>query len=452
MRGKVLLAVLLSYAGFVLVGLTSGSEGVLLLAQIKDYGVDRAVIGITFFVSSAGFFLASLNTGPLLHRFGFRATMVAGSGAFVLAALYLATRPTFWVFVAVQLVVGYAVGLFESVLNAYLAELPDATVLINRLHAFFGVGALGGPALAAWILTFGSWRTVWLVLALVCVPLGAGFAVLYPRARVAESTGPAPDRDNAPAASKGGLLGAALRERSVLLGSAMLLVYVGVELSVGSWGFSYLVQGRELTQSLAGWLVSGYWLGLTLGRFLISPIATRLGWSAIGMMYGCLTGVLACATLVWLVPGTALAGRRAWAARLLPRADLPDHDGAGPADGRGQAAVDRDRRDERRLHRGCLGAALAGGRHRPGRRGLDAAAVRHGARRPPVRGLAPARDLDPASQRGRGLASSGPWSSSSRSSAGRAAFPRARCRSCRSPRHRWPTARKCRTGCRESGA
>jgi fucose permease len=299
---------LLSYAGFVLVGLTSGSEGVLLLAQIKDYGVDRAVIGITFFVSSAGFFLASLNTGPLLHRFGFRATMVAGSGAFVLAALYLATRPTFWVFVAVQLVVGYAVGLFESVLNAYVAELPDATVLINRLHAFFGVGALGGPALAAWILTFGSWRTVWLVLALVCVPLGVGFAVCYPRARVAESAGPAPGQDEAPPAAKSGLLGAALRERGVLLGSAMLAVYVGVELSVGSWGFSYLVQGRELTQSLAGYLVSGYWLGLTLGRFLISPIATRLGWTATRMMYGCLTGVLVCATLVWLVPGAALAG------------------------------------------------------------------------------------------------------------------------------------------------
>jgi fucose permease len=299
---------LLSYAGFVLVGLTSGSTGVLLLAQIKDYGVDRAVIGITFFVSSAGFFLASLNTGPLLHRFGFRTTMVAGSGAFVLAGLYLATRPSFWAFVAVQLVTGYAVGLFESVLNAYLAELPDATVLINRLHAFFGVGALGGPALAAWILGFGSWRTVWLVLALICVPLGAGFAVFYPRARVAESAGPALEPDEEPTAARGGLVGAALRQRGVLLGSAMLVVYVGVELSVGSWGFSYLVQGRSLTQSLAGWLVSGYWLGLTLGRFLISPIATRLGWTAIGMMYGCLTGVLACATLVWLVPGPALAG------------------------------------------------------------------------------------------------------------------------------------------------
>jgi fucose permease len=306
-RGNVWPAIWLSYAGFVLVGLTSGSEGVLLLAQLRDYGVDRTVIGLVFFVSSAGFFLASLNTGPLLHRFGFRTTMVAGSALFVVAGLYLATRPAFWAFLAVQLVVGYGVGLFESVLNAYLAELPNATVLINRLHAFFGVGALGGPALAAFILRFGTWRTVFLVLALICVVLGAGFAVFYPRARAAQAAGPA--REQEPAEPEnGGLLGAALRTRGVLLGSAMLAVYVGVELSVGSWGFSYLVQGRELTQSLAGYLVSGYWLGLTLGRFLISPIATRLGWTAIGMMYGCLTGVLACATLVWLVPGPALAG------------------------------------------------------------------------------------------------------------------------------------------------
>ncbi len=318
MRGKVLLGIWLSYAGFVLVGISSGTQGPLLLAQLKDYGVDRAVIGITFFASSAGFFLACLNVGPLLHRFGFRATMMAGSSAFVLTGLYLATRPSFWAFVAVQLITGYAIGLFESVLNAYLVELPDATprlktTLINRLHAFFGVGALIGPTMAAWILGFATWRTVWLVLALACVPIGAGFAAFYPGARAAGAveTAAAPGLGPEPAAeppAEGGLLGAALRERSVLLGAAMLAVYVGVELSVGSWGFSYLVQGRHLVQSTAGYLVSGYWLGLTLGRFVISPIATRLGLTAIGIMYVSLFGVLGSAALVWLVPGAAGVG------------------------------------------------------------------------------------------------------------------------------------------------
>jgi fucose permease len=90
------------------------------------------------------------------------------------------------------------------------------------------------------------------------------------------------------------MLGAALRDRGVQLGAAILAVYVGLEASVGDWGFSYLVQARGLTESLAGYAVSGYWLGMTLGRFLISPIATRAGVTTAGMMYACLAGVTAC--------------------------------------------------------------------------------------------------------------------------------------------------------------
>jgi hypothetical protein len=61
------------------------------------------------------------------------------------------------------------------------------------------------------------------------------------------------------------MLGAALRDRGVQLGAAILAVYVGLEASVGDWGFSYLVQARGLTESLAGYAVSEYWLGMTLG-------------------------------------------------------------------------------------------------------------------------------------------------------------------------------------------
>jgi fucose permease len=82
----------------------------------------------------------------------------------------------------------------------------------------------------------------------------------------------------------------------------MLAVYVGLEVSVGNWAFSYLVQARALPASLAGYTVSGYWLGLTLGRFLISPVAARVGATTVGLMYACLAGVTAAAALAWLLP------------------------------------------------------------------------------------------------------------------------------------------------------
>ena len=173
-------AVLLSYAAFVLVGLNAGASGVLLLAQMGDYGVDRPAIGITFFTGAIGFVLAGLSNGALIGRLGIRTALAVGGGTYVLAGLYLATRPPFAAFVAVPLVTGYATGVLESVLNVYLAALPDATTLLNRLHAFFGVGALLGPLLAAWIVSVASWRTVSLVLAVACVPLVAGFLAAYP--------------------------------------------------------------------------------------------------------------------------------------------------------------------------------------------------------------------------------------------------------------------------------
>jgi fucose permease len=299
MRGTRRAPVLLSYAGFVLVGLNSGVGGVLIPAQMADYGVDEATIGLTFFASSAGFMLAGATTGALLHRLHVRLALVIGVAAYALGALAMAARPAFAVLVAVQVLVGYGTGNLEAVLNVYLTGLPDSTTLLNRLHAFFGVGALLGPLLAAWLLQYLSWTSVWLVLGALCVPLAAGFLLAYPRR--------APTAERADEPRPTGVFAAAMRSPAVVFGALFLAVYVGLEIGVGTWAFTYLVQEHGEPGVVAGYTVSGYWFGLTLGRFLISPIATRAGMSAPAMATACLVGVTAGAALLWAVPTAALA-------------------------------------------------------------------------------------------------------------------------------------------------
>lgn len=304
-------SVLLAYATFVLIGIYSGSGGVLLVAQMSSYGVDRTTIGIMFFTGSAGFVLAGFSNGALIQRLGFRMAMVIGGAIFGIVSLYLGTRPPFVVFLLVQLILGYGCGVLESALNAYLAALPDARAQLNLLHAFFGVGALIGPVLAAWIVSTLSWTVVWLVMAAMCLPIVIGFWLLYPN-RPADPGRPAvlpapPVLPEPTAARPSGLLGAVLRERGVLLGALFLAVYVGLEIGMGNWGFSYLVQARDLSRSLAGYSVSGYWLGLTVGRFVISPLAARIGVTTGAMVYTCLIGVIAATMAAWLSPSAALA-------------------------------------------------------------------------------------------------------------------------------------------------
>ena len=309
-------SVIVSYCAFILVGVSAGVGGVLLPAQMADYGVDRPKIGITFFVFSAGFMLAGSVVGAMMHRYGAHATLAAGVAVFVLSALYTATRPVFAGLLAVQLFLGYGIGLVESVLNTHLARLPRAAQRVNRLHAFFGVGALAGPLLATWMLRSWPWQRVWLVIALADAALLVGVLLLVPKAQwSAPGDAPVDAKPSAaptthaaatdPAPASRGLLSAAVREPAVVLVALFLAVYVGLEISVGNWGFSFLVDARSQSQLLAGYALSGYWLGLTVGRFVISPAASRVGLSEVGVSFLCLAGVLGACGLIWLSPGRA---------------------------------------------------------------------------------------------------------------------------------------------------
>ncbi len=324
--------VALAYLAFVLVGVNASVGGVALPAQMADYGVNRATFGATFFVFSAGYLLGSLTTGPLVRHLGLRGAAVISTGVVLLACLSTGLRPSFALFVALALPCSYGIGVLESVLNVYLTTLPGAQVRLGRLHAFFGVGALLGPVLAARILRAASWPTIWLVQAAAAAPLVVAFAVLLhrdgeptpsastdappsteaaaspPKAAAPPSTEVAapPPKNAAPRPDDAGpsLLLGVLRQPAVLLAAVLLATYVGLEVSAGTWTYTFLVDGRGLGDLGASSMVSGYWLGLTLGRFVISPVTLRRGWSDLQTMSACLVAVLFAVLLVAAVPTT----------------------------------------------------------------------------------------------------------------------------------------------------
>ncbi|ONH24510.1 MFS transporter [Pseudofrankia asymbiotica] len=220
------------------------------------------------------------------------------------------------------------------------------------MDTFFGVGALLGPLLAAWLLTFTGWTTAMLIIAVILAPTVAACAVAFPT-RAADplltaspapagsapaglaADGPAPAGPTAGRSAAGGptaggptaggptaggsaaagptagdsrpasALPTVLRQPVVLLGAAMLAVYVGLEIAVGNWGYTYLVEERSVSGLLAGYTTSGYWLGLTAGRFLITPVTARLRLTQTGLMYACMAGTVVAGALAWAAPGTA---------------------------------------------------------------------------------------------------------------------------------------------------
>jgi fucose permease len=292
----------LAFASFVVIGIGGGAAGVLLPAQIAYYGIGKAVIGLLFFAFSAGYLLAGAASGWLIRRLGLRAAIVLGTATYSTIAFGCAMRPPYAVLVALYAVFGFGGGLIEATLNAYLAALPRHVVLLNLLHACFGAGALAGPVLAATLLAAGlHWGAVYLVFAGAGTALMIGFAARYPSALPAVE----PDSDPPPARTSD--LGAALRHPAVLLSALFLTVYVGLEISLGNWLYSLLVEERGQGAVLAGWVVSAFWMGFTLGRFVLSVLAERCGIGPAELAWGCLVTVMVAGVAVWLAPGTLAA-------------------------------------------------------------------------------------------------------------------------------------------------
>ncbi len=289
--------VLLTFAGFILLGIGGGASGVLLPSQMSDYRVDKVTIGLLFFSFSAGYLLTGLANGGLVARLGVRGQLTLGTGLFLGAALAIGIRPPFALLVVLMTVSGFGCGIIDAGFNAFTTTLPGHTALLNYMHAFYGVGALIGPLLASRMLVSGlPWQDVYLVLAAVSVPILIGCATLLPRRVPVPTDG-----------EHGAPLARALRRREVWFGAIFLCLYVGAEVSVGNWGFTFLTQERRQGELLAGSVVSVYWLGLTLGRFLINALSDRAGIGVATMMYACVVGMGVATVVAWLGPGSVLA-------------------------------------------------------------------------------------------------------------------------------------------------
>lgn len=124
-----------------------------------------------------------------------------------------------------------------------------------------------------------------------------------------DSTGP---RKNTRAEAKERFIGMArsFKMKVVLLGALFIFAYQGAEVSISGWVISFLINARNGDPASVGYVTSGFWGGITLGRFLLSQPAHLIGEKR--FVYGATAGAAAFQVLVWTVPnvignGVALA-------------------------------------------------------------------------------------------------------------------------------------------------
>ncbi|MFI7157122.1 multidrug effflux MFS transporter [Micromonospora chalcea] len=189
-------------------------------AMTRDLGADQAGIQLSLTTCLIGLAFGQLVTGPLSDRWGRRRPVLVGVVAYTVLALACAAAPNAPLLAAVRFAQGLAGGMGVVVARAVVRDLysgRDAAKYFSRLTLVFGVAPIAAPGVGSLVLRFGSWRSVFLVLAAIGAVLAVAVALRLPETLPAERR------------STGGLGATARTMRSLLADR----VYLGYALTQG---------------------------------------------------------------------------------------------------------------------------------------------------------------------------------------------------------------------------
>jgi fucose permease len=291
-----LLLLILSFVGFIALGLPDAVIGVAWPALRTHFSLHQDALGPLFITVTVGSVIASTATGTILSRIGIGDLLAISCALTAVALLGYTFAPSWLVLVAFGLLTGFGAGSIDAAINTHAAVSYSAR-LVNVLHAFYGVGAAAGPALMTAVLTAGqAWQTGYRIIVAVEIVLAIAFMLSrrqWPLPVVAHE-------HHRPAA-----LLETLKLGKTQLSLLVFLIYTGCEAAAGAWVFSLLFEARDIAMAAAGTAVTFYWCGL---------FASRLG-------YAFLPANVRPAAVIGVCIGVALLSMLVLIAHLHPTVD-----------------------------------------------------------------------------------------------------------------------------------
>jgi MFS transporter, FHS family, L-fucose permease len=272
----------------------------ILVPHLKPiFDLTYAKIMFIQFAFFSAYFVFSVPLGKLVERIGYKWTMVGGLFTMGLGALLFipaASVPSYPLFLFALIVLAGGITALQVSANPYVAVLGPARTASSRLNlaqAFNSLGTTIAPYLGGLFILSAAPKSMdeirqmpaqvlqayrlhqassiklpYLVLGLIAIALAATIATfkLPPIPEAERRAG-----DKSPQTSL-------WKYRHLVLGAVGIFVYVGAEVSIGSFLVNYFSQHDigNISEKVAAGFVSLYWLGAMVGRFIGSAILQKV--------------------------------------------------------------------------------------------------------------------------------------------------------------------------------
>lgn len=277
----------------------------ILIPHLKSiFDLNYAEVMLVQFCFFSGYFVFALAAGKVVDWIGYKKTMVLGLCTMAVGALLFlpaASLPAFSFFLAALVIIAAGMTALQVSANPYVTVLgpPEtASSRLNLAQAFNSLGTFVAPYFGSLLIlssapmsmaavrqlapaALQSYRlheaaTVKLPYELIAAVLVA-LAVIIGFFRLPVIAGVEDATDALDANS-----GAAIRlwkQRHLILGIVAIFVYVGAEVSIGSFLVNYFNQPDigAMTEKTAAVYVSFYWGCAMVGRFIGSALLQRMG-------------------------------------------------------------------------------------------------------------------------------------------------------------------------------
>jgi len=176
-----------------------------------------------------------------------------GAGLTVVAYVLLLIGLPFPAMCCFMPILGAAGALMDAGANVFPSFLPYGTTLLNFIHAFYGLGSLTGPLMASSLYASNlSWKVSYMILAgisvLNCILMYLAFRGVVIEEHNNEILEIQPGDEFAVTekpVEKHGRFGQSIRLKFTWIVAFFLLFYVGIETTVGGWGYTFLTTARN---------------------------------------------------------------------------------------------------------------------------------------------------------------------------------------------------------------
>ncbi|QPG75143.1 hypothetical protein FOA43_002487 [Brettanomyces nanus] len=331
-------------------GLSDGAPGALLPRMESYYGINYTVVSLIWISNAIGFIVIAVFSHKLEPILGSRNLQSLGCACLIIMYSMVCSAPAFPVVVVAFFFGGIGLATNYSFQNLFLSRFEKSSIYLGFYHGSYGFGACVGPLVATVMVNQGvKWSYFYCIMlclsAFNMVNQFLAFKGYEKEFRAWESDDPLVERNastpeaaevtvgikmvklntknNAGASSgearettfedvnpdtrlEGRSVGieelhAALKTPITWYLAFFVLFYQGAEVSMGGWIVTFLEVYRHGSTRNTGYVASGFWGGLTIGRLFFTPSIHRFVGAKRGISILIVVSLICC-TLAWVLP------------------------------------------------------------------------------------------------------------------------------------------------------